>query len=229
MAPHHLSGGNFHLVGHHRKTLNINIPGSILLLFKSPHCTGCQAFEPIFYNLANRDQRVQYGVVDITMSPEVIQMSRMTSHPIERTPTLFLYIDGNPYAKYNGKKNMESIISFINTIEQSGKLSSGQMAQRQFVPQGNIYGGGGGGGPPQINQSQFVGQPQPQQEPKYWAPEMDNGPSLQSAVKGSQNTQYAFLGNHEEDEDEERLLLPDEVTPHNVPWEGSYKKFGTID
>lgn len=37
---------------------------------------------------------------------------------------------------------------------------------------------------------------------------------------------YASIGNDVEDEDEDRLKIPGDVIPHNVPWEGGYRKMG---
>jgi hypothetical protein len=63
---------------------------------------------------------------------------------------------------------------------------------------------------------------------KYYAPEIDKGPNMRGVLKGDQNSQYAHLNDIDE-EDEEKMLIPKQVTPHNVPWESTYKKIETVD
>ena len=101
-----------------------------------------------------------------------------------------------------------------------------------------MYGGGGGNYThQQISQHlapQYHQHPQQQQtdgadQNKIWMPEIGKAPSMAGALKGgSSNVQYAYL-NMADEEDVDKLLLPDSVTPHNEPWTSGYKKMGTID
>lgn len=238
MSVHQLTSQNFQVVGRNRQTLNINIPGNVLVFFKMDGCPGCTAFEPIFYQLAGQERRVNYAVINLSEAREVISMSRSTSTPIQTVPFIILYVNGNPFAKYNGKKNVAALKSFISkalSAPAPPPSSQGEFMPQQQAPaqQAGMYGSGGYQHPPmapQRGQAGFNQQHGPQQtnNGKVWMPEMDKAPSLAGIVKGDGTSQYAYLNDLDED-DEEKLLLPGQVTPHNVPWESSYKRVGTVD
>lgn len=248
MSIHQLSAQNFNVVGHSRKTLNINIPGNVLVFFKMDGCPGCNAFEPIFYQLAGEERRVNYAVINLTSSREVVAMSRTTTTPIQSVPIVLLYVNGNPLAKYNGKKSIPAMKSFVSKALPHAPpqqyQAQAQTQQQTFMPQQegggggqSMYGNGGYNHPkmgPQQGQAGYNQQHGPQQptpqdgQSKTWMPEIGKAPNMQGVIKGSGGSEYAYLNDVEED-DAEKLMLPNQVTPHNVPWEGSYKKMGTVD
>lgn len=237
MSVHQLSAQNFQVVGRQQKTLNINLPGRILVFFKMAGCPGCAAFEPIFYQLAGEERRVNYALIDLTDSRSVVEMSRSTSTPIQTVPFIMLYVDGNPFAKYTGKKNTPALKSFIGkalaSFPSTASSQGGFMPQQPPAANPGMYGSGGYHHPamaPQRGQSGFSQQPGPQQsqQGKVYMPEIGKTPSLQGIVKGDGTSQYAYLNDLDE-EDEEKLRLPGQVTPHNVPWESGYKRMGTVD
>lgn len=212
-AVHQLTSQNFRIVGTNRKTLNITAPGILLVFFKMAGCPGCAQFEPVFYQLPNIERRVNYAIVDLSQQRDVVKMSRSTVTPIDTVPFIMLYADGRPRAKYTGKKRVQDIQAFLNKIL--------PQLRQNFTPQQNFA--------PQRGQSGFVGQAPPQAQPKVYMPEMDRGPSLQGIVRGDGSSNYSYLGDIEE-EDEEKLSVPEQVTPHNTPWEGGYRKMGgTMD
>jgi len=239
MSVHQLTSQNFQVVGRSRQTLNINAPGNVLVFFKMDGCPGCAAFEPIFYQLAGQERRVNYAVANLTNCREVISMSRSTTTPIQTVPFIILYVNGSPFAKYNGKKNIPALKSFVGKALAKAPSGPSSPPQGGFMPQQappqqrGMYGSGGYQHPqmaPRRGQSGYNQQHGPQQADggRVWMPEMDKAPSLTGIVKGDGSSQYAYLNDLDE-EDEERLLLPGQVTPHNVPWEGAYKRMGTVD
>jgi thiol-disulfide isomerase/thioredoxin len=225
--------GNFKLVGRQRKTMNITIPGNVLVLYVMQNCPGCKAVDPIFRQLANTEPRVKYAICDLTNAREIITMSHQTKTQIQKVPCLILYVNGRPHARFKGDKNIPALRSFCS----NALAAAPRQQQQEFVQQGNIYGGGGNQGysqQPPVAQipSQYrqpnQGQQGQQGKDKFWMPELGKTPTMTGALRGGGGTQYAYLGTVD-DEDEEKLLVPDQVIPHNEPWMSQYKKIGTMD
>lgn len=205
MPIYKLSDDNFDLVGRQKKTLVINVPGVILVFFKMNGCPGCETFQPILERLAGIDTRLNYGVINISDNKKVVQKSRETDKTVINTvPFIIFFVDGRPKAIYRGKRNVSSIQSFI------GKMLSGPRSAPSFMPAGErSY--------TQPGHAGFSGHQPISPGGKAWMPEGLKKPSSMSGVvKG--HSSYAQLGDLE-DEDDQKLLIPAEVTPHNLPWE----------
>ncbi len=108
-----LYSGNFNLVGRQRKTMNISHPGFVLVLFIMQECRGCQAVEPIFHQLARKDNRVKYAICNLTNARDIIAMSHQTKCQIQKVPFIVLYANHRPHARFRGDKNIPSLESFI--------------------------------------------------------------------------------------------------------------------
>jgi thiol-disulfide isomerase/thioredoxin len=230
MSIYQLTSANFSLTGFQRKSLDINVPGVVLVFFKATTCDGCAAVTPIFNELARVEQSISYASVTVDVYKEIVHLSRQTSAPIMSVPFFILYIDGKPLAKYTGKKDVMSMRSFIVKALQSRPPP--EVHQTTFTPQQPPMRQGGGGGGMYGNGGYSHPQMAPGgrgQEPSYHTPEMSNAPNLKNIIKGGASTQYAYLNNGVEEEDDEVLLVPKMVTPHNVPWESAYRKVGTAD
>ena len=234
-AIHQLSYQNFQVIGRERRSLYLNLPqakGTVLVFFKSNKCPACREFEPMFAQIAQQDQRIDYAIADLSYDHKIIMMSRDTSTPIAKVPFIMIYANGHPVAKYKGSKSIQQIKQFISQILQ--RIPKPQQSQPGFMPhgshgQGNIYEGNqypNTGLPPR--QQQHAGYTTQRGNPggNYHKPEIGKAPSLQGIIKGGGGNEYAFL-NQAEEEDDEKLLIPDQVTPHNMPWEGSYNKVTT--
>jgi len=220
---------DFQQVGQRTKTMAIKTPDPILVLFKMIDCPNCKVVEPIFVQLSKeRDvPPIRYGIIDLTQQKDLIALSKPTTTPLQAVPTLILYANGRPLAKFNGTKNLPSLKNFIKTALSSAQTAPPQQEMhqpQQFMP--STMGGGGGGnmygGFPQMNQPQQAGQrgqPQPRVPPRNM-PEFGGTPM---AAQKPGNTSYKF-GMVEEDDDH-RLSLPNDVIPYNAPWEdSSYKR-----
>lgn len=235
--------GNFKLVGRQRKTMNISLSGIVLVLYTMDGCRGCQAVEPIFRHLSSIEPKVKYAICNLTNARDVISMSQQTKTQIQKVPCLIMYVDTRPHARFKGDKNIPSLTSFINNAIAAAPPQQQQQQQEFVQQQGNMYGGGSQGynqqppgsqTPPQY-QRQQQGQGQGQQQgqgqgkDKFWMPELGKAPTMQGALRNAGGgTQYAYLGTVD-DEDEDKLLVPDQVIPHNEPWMSQYKKIGTMD
>nr|QBK85524.1 MAG: thioredoxin-like protein [Marseillevirus LCMAC101] len=231
--------GNFKLVGRQRKTMNISLTGNVLVLYIMRDCRGCQAVEPIFRQLSSIEPRVKYAICDLTDARDIIAMSHQTKTQIQKVPYMILYCDCRPHARFKGEKNIPALRSFICKALAAAPAPPQQGFMQQ---QGNMYSGGGGEGnynqqqiasqiPAQYQRQQQIqgGPGQGQGNDKFWMPELGKTPTMTGALRGGTgNTQYAYLGTVD-DVDEEKLLMPDQVIPHNEPWMAQYKKLGTMD
>ena len=225
-----LDATNFVLIGNQNKSLGINIPGPVLVFFKMQTSEPCREFEPTFTKLSNTDKRVSYGVLDVQQHKDVVLWSRKTSTPITGVPILILYLNGKPHAKFNGIKNVPSIQSFISQALQTVPASSNRQ-QKSFMPgapsNSNMYGGGQQGDIPDQgyrmagSQGQYPGNGPPVKN----APDIGRAPSMKGVLKGAgPPAGYSSGGNYVEDDDNPRLLVPDSVTPWNVPWEAEFQQ-----
>ena len=230
MSVHQLTSQNFSISGRtQKKFLNINLPGAVLVFFKMDSCPGCNSFDPIFHQLAREEVRINYAVINLTSFRDVVTMSRQSTTPIASVPLLLFFINGGPHAKYNGKKHITPMKSFINKALQSAPPPSSVPTQG-FMPsaQGGGYGGGGYTQSSQGPQQGHAGYSQhgaPNgNQPKTHMPEIGNAPNMKGVIKGtSGSSSYSYLNDVEEDDDD-KLLTPTQVTPYNVPWETHYRK-----
>ena len=113
-----LSDDNFYVMGNKIKTLMLNIPGNVLVLFKAQDMNSNQ-FQPVFNSLVSSDHRVAYADIDLNYNRRVINMSRDTTTPISGVPLLIMYINQKPYSKFNGNQNIQALSNFITTSLQS--------------------------------------------------------------------------------------------------------------
>ena len=204
-----LSTQDFYLTGRRSRTLNIKLGGFVLVFFKMQECKWCGSFNKVFHQLAQQDKRVQYAVCDLTSNRQVAAMSKNTNSPIRTVPWIVFYADQIPIAKISGFKQLGSVKDFIGR----GIQEATSRKQRQvFMPQqGNVYGDH---------------QRPPPKQSKYYKPDMEQPSSMKNAIR--EGTKYAYLGDHEKSNDE-KILIPENVTPHNKPWEGQYRKMSTFD
>ena len=205
-----LSSNNFNVTQRNSKSyLNVNIQDIVLIFFKMDNCEGCKAFEPIFHHLSKEEKSIEFANINISNNRNVASLSRQTTTPITSVPYLLLFFNGVPYAKYNGKRNIQNLKSFINKIVPT--LASNNRNNR-FMPN---------------NSSQFQNNNQPQ----------NNYQNYQTAGANTKidNNQHVDRGLNEyeikdvDNEDDSKLLIPSMVIPYNVPWEVSYKKMKTFN
>ena len=199
---------HFVLHGQRKKLLSLNLRGNVLVCFKMTGDANCKSFDPIFAQLSRAENRVQLAVLDVKANPGVVKKSRESNTPISAVPALILYVEGRAHAKFNGARNLKSLQGFIGQALAGGGGAAPQAPQKQtFMPQAQNYG---------QNNNNYA---QPQQNAHSWKPEIGKPPNLKGVIKGAGG--YA-VGNNVEEEDEMRLMIPDQVVPHNTPWETGF-------
>lgn len=200
-----LTTQHFVLIGNKSKSLGINVNGNVLVYFKISGDPNCNAFEPVFVKLAANENRAMLAILDIQQNQQVFKMAKESSTPLMAVPLLILYVNGRPHAKFNGTKNISSLQGFI-TKALKATAPQPKATPSTFMPSQNMYGGGG---------MQY----QQQGSQKGWNPEIGKPPSLKGVVKNG----YA-QGNNVEEEEEQKLMVPDTVIPHNTPWEVEFQE-----
>jgi len=139
------------------RSMVCDVDGVVLIMFKTDNCSHCKRFFPIFSRIANRDSRLMFGCVDVKNNRRVIEMAKNTKAPITAVPTFLLYTNGRVKAKYKGKMNEQSFVSFIDKAlsdigiqDQSTSTSSSFMNSQvpsslNTVSYGSGVSSGGGG------------------------------------------------------------------------------------
>lgn len=124
-----LSPEDFHVTrGTRGNILCHSIPGFSLILFYSNQCEHCQIINPIFRKLPGTIGGCQFGMTNVSVSKEVVRMSRDTIAPITYVPYIVLYINGKPFMKYQGPYDADEIKKFVlavsNNLQNKQKFSS---------------------------------------------------------------------------------------------------------
>ena len=119
------------LKGNKGNILCNNIQGFSLILFYSTQCKYCHELIPVFKKLPGTIGGCQFGMINVSKNKEVVIKSQQTIAPIKYVPYIVLHVNGKPYMKYQGPRQMQEISRFI--IEVSNKLKDKQ----QFLNKNN--------------------------------------------------------------------------------------------
>ncbi len=112
MSIQNLTFNNFKLKA--KPVLSISMSGNVLVLFTMSRYPSHSKLEPVFSQLAEKETRVKYAIMDLSRDRDIIILSRDTDNPITTLPHISLYKSGSFYATYEGKKNILSIREFID-------------------------------------------------------------------------------------------------------------------
>jgi hypothetical protein len=93
-----------------------NIPSFSLILFYSKKCAHCKTLLPIFLSLPGTIIGCQFGMLNVSANKQVVAMARETVAPIEYVPYIFLYVNGRPYMRYNGPRDLQEIQKFVYEV-----------------------------------------------------------------------------------------------------------------
>lgn len=193
------------------KTLCIRVPGPVLVFFKMMDCNSCQRFEPIFRQLATLNQQyLKLCIADVQQYPGIPRNAVYTSTPIKTVPMMLLYNEGQPLARFKGDLEGNSVQNFISKM-------LGEIRNRAAAPAGR-----GGMSQPTAGRGQGLYGAPASTGRKIYAPEMpSNAPNLAGVIKGG-GAQFSPAGFN--DEEDTKLLMPDNILPKNRPWDGEARK-----
>jgi len=209
-----LSSQHFQIVNVKGKNvLSLRLPGPFVVLFKMGSCSLCTTQAIPVINTLARDMNgnPKFGIIDVSQYRDIASSSLNSSTPIKSVPHIIFYFDGKPYALYKGAIDYESIHSFVSKILQNLSGPASAMQAPVVQPQRNVADYSRSfGNSPQGGGSTRGGK-------KYYTPEMDVNPNSMRGIKGG------TLPQHMDDKDD-KLLVPEGVTPKNRPWEGLFEE-----
>ncbi len=73
-----------------------------LIMFSGNNCTYCQELKPIFKKLVGTIPNCQIGTVNVSLQPELAELSQQTTTPIRYVPLIIFYINGTPFKEFGG-------------------------------------------------------------------------------------------------------------------------------
>jgi len=191
-----------------KSTLKLRMGGAVLVMFTLPKCRGCSTFKPKFFEIAAAQPSINFALCDLAAVKNLVGKSRASTTPLQSVPTIILYAEGAPRAKFKGSMNVPSVASFIakgiRAITANQTAYRNPMAQQQ--PSHSMV---------TPSSQHQMGPIQPTRQPQ---------PPTATSQKFSTASQepYASLGNPEEDDDS-CLLMPGGICPYNQPWSSEFK------
>lgn len=99
--------------GGSKSTLKLRMGGAVLVMFTMPKCRGCNTFKPKFFEIATAHPRINFALCDLANVKTLVGKSRASTTPLQSVPTLILYAEGTPRAKFKGSMQIPSVTSFI--------------------------------------------------------------------------------------------------------------------
>jgi len=188
--------------GGSKSTLKLRMGGAVLVMFTMPKCRGCNTFKPKFFEIASTHPRINFALCDLSNVKNLVPKSRASTTPLQSVPTLLIYAEGIPRAKFKGTMQIPSVESFI--AKGLGAISANQPSS--YSPSRSSH--SMAAPPPSAQQHTLITPPQ-HTPAKFSGSRQDNSP-------------YASLGNPEEDDDS-CLLMPNGICPYNQPWTSEFK------
>jgi thioredoxin-like negative regulator of GroEL len=100
------------------------VNGFSLILFYSTKCDHCSNIIPIFKRLPSILGGCNFGMINVNNNKECIMMSRKSITNINVVPYIILYVNENPYIRYEGSYTEKEISNFI--IKISSEIKNNQ-------------------------------------------------------------------------------------------------------
>lgn len=113
----HLTANDFELRECNKgQALCMKYPELTFILFhaepdKCPHCNDTL---PEFRKLPYIINGCKFALVNLNRYPDIARMSKVTTTPLEYVPYLVLYINGRPFIRYEGDKNLQALAEFVS-------------------------------------------------------------------------------------------------------------------
>lgn len=128
--------------------LCIKMRGLSFIYFSSNNCKFCDEFLPVFKSLPKVIGGCHFGTINVSNNMNIVKASMKSTTPIKYVPYCIMYIDGVPFMRYDGTRNIEQIKTFVFEIAGRLQRKSGPVVRDEFgtVGYGKGDGGGGGGG-----------------------------------------------------------------------------------
>jgi len=99
-----------------------SVRGLSLILFYSTQCCHCRELIPIFKKLPLQLGGCQFGMINVSVERQLIEMSKETISSIKYVPLIILYVAGKPFIRYDGPHDENEIRRFV--LEVSSKIQA---------------------------------------------------------------------------------------------------------
>jgi thiol-disulfide isomerase/thioredoxin len=110
-----------------------DIPGLSIVFFFAEKCSHCHTAYPVFAEASKMNKSaVKFTIVNLTKNPDIITRSAQTIMPIKYTPLIVMYINGKPYARFDGKVSSTEILKFIGDIIEIVKSQSKTISKKEY-------------------------------------------------------------------------------------------------
>jgi hypothetical protein len=102
--------------GNKGPALCIKYPELTFVLFHAEpeRCAHCHELLPEFRKLPYIISGCKFALVNLNRYPDIVKISKSTTTPLEYVPYLVLYINGRPFIRYEGDKNLQSLAEFVS-------------------------------------------------------------------------------------------------------------------
>lgn len=98
------------------KLLCTGIEGISLILFHTPDCEHCPDLKESFKILSQHIKGVHFGLCNVRQHKNVVHLSKESTTVIQYVPYVLCFINGKPFAKYDGDRSVKGIKDFIQTV-----------------------------------------------------------------------------------------------------------------
>ena len=135
---HFLETGDFSIVPGQEGRANMlchSLRGLSLVLFYTKDCEYCPAAIPVFKALPMAIGNCKFAMVNLSTNRELIRISRETNTEINMVPLIICYVNGKPYMRYDGPREVQDLQEFVSEIAAKIKQAEASAHQAQAQAQ----------------------------------------------------------------------------------------------
>jgi thiol-disulfide isomerase/thioredoxin len=106
------------------KVLCTNIKELVFVMFHadSDKCKYCEEAVPQFRQLPHAISSCRFAFVNLNNNLDIVKMANETIAPFSYVPYMILYVNGRPFIRYDGDRNVKDMADFV--IEVISRLKS---------------------------------------------------------------------------------------------------------
>lgn len=109
---------------------------SLILFYTSgDKCQYCPGVKQLFPRLVGKVSNCQVGMINVSLYPQIYQMSQSTTTPIEFVPLIIFYVNGVPFKQFGGNYTEENLLKFATEVS---KLAYTSAVSGEEIPEYTI-------------------------------------------------------------------------------------------
>lgn len=86
------------------------------VLFFTPDCEYCEELKETFKILSQHITSHYFCFCNLKLSSQVVKYSKESTTPLQHVPYVITYVNGKPYAKYEGDRTVKGLKDFIQLV-----------------------------------------------------------------------------------------------------------------